>query len=247
MINIFEHLIIKIQNFLSKEKSQRKNYDPVPPDKVYFDDDYFYLEGQQYNISDLKKVEYGTSYIDENIEVCNIRFYFLEKTLLPNKAYLIGISILIETMKKFSILVLPTILERRIEFVMGFSLTHYGVSLLEERGLINLCKDKDDIFYLFKCLDGGIYKQINSLDDINLKSFLENPRINLKEFDDSYDESFDNAKFRLVVLDKTLTLNSGYGIYPVLNNQIIIDDIFYSFNEEEIKNKIIELFEKHNK
>ena len=201
---IFGYLILKIQNFLSKEKcqrknskekSQRKNCNHVPPDKVYFDDDYFYLEGQQYNISDLKKVEYGTSYIDENIEVCNIRFYFLEKTLRPNKAYLIDIRILIETMKKFSIPVLPTILERRIEFVMGFSLTHYGVSLLEERGLINLCKDKDDIFYLVRYLDGGSYKQINSLDDINLKSFLENPRINLKELDDSYDESFDMQSF----------------------------------------------------
>ena len=150
-------------------------------------------------------------------------------------------------MKKFSIPVLPTILLSYPEFVKYFSFTHSFHCSIYERGLLNFWKDKNDIFCLFKPLDGGIYKKINSLDDINLKSFLENPRLNLKKLDDSYGEALYNAKFRLVVLDKTLTLNRGYGLYPIRNEDIFIADIFYSFDEEEIKNKIIELFEKHNK
>jgi len=247
---IFGHLILKIQNFLSKEKSQEKNYGYDKPNKVYIDDDYFYVEGKQYNIVDLEKVEYGHSEIDGEVKEYYIRLYFYKKIniLLHHTPYeVVNINIFIEAMKKFSIPVLPTILLSYPEFVRYFSLTHSFHSELYERGLINFWKDKNDIFCLFKPLGGGIYKKINSLDDINLKSFLENPRINLKEFDDSYDESFDNAKFRLVVLDKTSTLNRGYGLYPIRNEDIFIEDIFYSFDEEEIKTKIIELFEKHNK
>ena len=257
---IFGHLILKIQNFLSKEKSQRKNskekcqeknYGYDKPNKVYIDDDYFYVEGKQYNIVDLEKVEYGHSEIDGGeVKEYYIRLYFYKKIniLLHHTPYeVVNINIFIEAMNKFSIPVLPTILLSYPEFVRYFSLTHSFHCSIYERGLLNFWKDKDDIFYLVRYLDGGSYKQINSLDDINLKSFLENPRINLKELDDSYGESFDNAKFRLVVLDKTLTLNRGYGLYPIRNEDIFIEDIFYSFDEEEIKNKIIELFEKHNK
>lgn len=55
-----------------------------------------------------------------------------------------------------------------------------------------------------------------------------------------------NRNFSIIILDKLFTLNRGYGLYPVLNNEIIIEDIFYSFSQEEIKSKVIELFDKYN-
>ena len=54
---IFGHLILKIENFLSKEKSQRKNskekcqeknYGYDKPNKVYINDDYFYSNRSDY-------------------------------------------------------------------------------------------------------------------------------------------------------------------------------------------------------
>jgi len=250
MINIFQNIMRKIQKLIVKKKCQEKNYGYDKPNKVYINDDYFYIEGKQYNIVDLEKVEYGHSEIDGEVKGYYIRLYSYKKIniLLHHTPYqVVNINMFIEAMKKFSIPVLPTILESYPEFVKVFSLTHSFDSSLYERGLINFWKDKNDIFCLFKPLGGGIYKKINTLDGINLKSFLENPRSNLKEHDNSYGEALNNAKFHLVVLDKISTLNRGYGLYPIRNEYIFIEDIFYSFDEEEIKTKIIELFDKHNK
>jgi hypothetical protein len=87
-----------------------------------------------------------------------------------------------------------------------------------------------------------IYQDNDFLQRFNLKKYLEST----SKFNDMFMKSFDNEDFSITILDKNLTLNRGYGVYPILNNEIIIEDIFYSFDEEEIKSKIIELFEKHN-
>jgi hypothetical protein len=73
----------------------------------------------------------------------------------------------------------------------------------------------------------------------------------LKSYMDYYEkiEMENNKKIDFIVdiLGKSFTLNRGYGLYPKYNNEIIIDEIFYSFNEEEIKTKIIELFKKYSR
>ena len=245
---MFKSIMYKVEKFIGKNKSEEENYGHDKPKKIYIDGDYFYIESKQYDIVDLKKVEYGHSEILCEVEECYIRLYsdVETNTLLHHIPYqVVNISIFIETMKKFSIPVLPTILKSYPEFVKVFSLTHSFDSSLYERGLISFWKDKNDIFCFFKPLDGGIYKKINTLDDIDLKSSLEKPRNNLKEYDNSYGEMLDNAKYYLVVLDKASTLNRGYGLYPISNKEIIIEDIFYSFDENEIKTKIIELFDKY--
>ena len=216
------------------------------PKKIEFKDKYYYIDNQKYNISNLRKVRYGHSDIDN--KECYIRLYSdIEiNNLLHYIPYqVLDINIFIETMEKLCIPVLPTILESYPEFVKAFSLTHSFDSSIYERGLISFWKERDDIYCFFKPLGEGIYKKINTLDDINLKSFLENPRNNLKEYDDSYGEVLHNVKFRLILIDNISTLNRGYGLYPISNEEIILKDILYSFSEEEIKTKIIELFKKY--
>ncbi len=72
----------------------------------------------------------------------------------------------------------------------------------------------------------------------------------------SYDEVYNGISdvnripkkdFWVEMLDTPYTLGRGYGLYPMLNGEMILTDIYYSFDKNKIETKIIELFEKYSR
>jgi len=102
----------------------------------------------------------------------------------------------------------------------------------KDKYLLTLYQDNNNLVW--------IHKEEEYIDNnFEINKLLENPYNFFKSKKKKIKKSI-KKKFRLKILDKELTLNRGYGLYPVFNNKIITKDIYYSFDEEEIKNKIIE-------
>ena len=55
------------------------------------------------------------------------------------------------------------------------------------------------------------------------------------------------SEFWIEILDASYTLDRGYGLYPMLGGEVMLSEIYYSFNKKEIKKRMIELFEKYNR
>jgi len=143
-------------------------------------------------------------------------------TVLHQGFELVNIDYFINIMDELNIPVLPTIVKSGPYVAKGFSLSlDYECSIYGK--------------YLVSIYHSGLVKK-----NLNIKSLLENPK---KYISTSIK---DNKEFNIKILSEKVTLSRGYGIFPLLNDEIIIRDIFYSFDEDEIKNKIIELFDKYN-
>lgn len=112
--------------------------------------------------------------------------------------------------------------------------------------LLTLTRDKKNIIYVnHGTFDRYKYKTVY-LDNLSLKnemSFYGNETLKTK---------MHNASYGIYILDKSLTFERGFCLTSVdlsgCNNSPMVfgDEIFYSFDEDEIKNNIIELFEKYS-
>ena len=119
--------------------------------------------------------------------------------------------------------------------------------LVSKKFLLTITVEKDSnyIFYLNYGDFNRFNYKITSFDNLHISKELKNNSININT-------KMHNSSLGFYILDKSLTFNRGYCLTSVdltgCNNspQVFGDDIFYSFDEEEIKNKIIELFEKYN-
>ena len=117
--------------------------------------------------------------------------------------------------------------------------------LLSKKFLLTITVEKDNnyMFYLNYGNFSRFNYRITSFENLNISKELKNNTININK-------KMHNSSSGFYILDKSLTFNRGYCITSVdlmgCNNspQVFGDDIFYSFDEEEIKTKIIELFEK---
>jgi len=119
--------------------------------------------------------------------------------------------------------------------------------LVNKKFLLTITVEKDSnyIFYLNYGDFNRFNYKITFFDNLHISKELKNNSININT-------KMHNSSLGFYILDKSLTFNRGYCLTSVdltgCNNspQVFGDDIFYSFDEEEIKNKIIELFEKYN-
>ena len=114
--------------------------------------------------------------------------------------------------------------------------------ITENKYLLTLTKDKKSIVHLnYGDFDRYRYKIIN-LDTFNLEEEMTSTGKEL------IDKEMYNTTYGIYIIDKSLTFNRGYCLTSVdlsgCNNSPMVfgDDVFYSFDEEEIKNKIIGMF-----
>jgi hypothetical protein len=232
MIKLLKGLIGKRKYIKSNNPCHENNEEVIELDAINFKGESYYINGKSYYINNLQKVEYGLAGESDSFPTCYIKIYLKkgENTFDYNGFEIIDLNSFIYSMDKFNISILPTIIgSYPYAIKTGYILTIAFRSGMNQRGLIRISSEM-------------IYQDNDFLQRFNLKKYLEST----SKFNDMFMKSFDNEDFSITILDKNLTLNRGYGVYPILNNEIIIEDIFYSFDEEEIKSKIIELFEKHN-
>ena len=225
MISFFKKSINNIKYILFSKKN---NIGLDSPLRIEFKNKYYYIDNKQFSIFDIDTIYYGVASLNDKKPTYYIRLNFkteVTNTVLNQGFELVNIDYFINIMDEFNIPILPTIINAGPYVVKGFSLSlDYACSMHEK--------------YLVSIYHSDLDKIFNS---ISIKELLEKSKKYISS-------SLKNEKeFNIKILSEKLTFSRGYGVYPVLNNEIIIDDIFYSFNEEEIKNKIIELFEKYNK
>jgi len=116
---------------------------------------------------------------------------------------------------------------------------------MSSKYLLTLTKGKHNTIYLnHGTFDRSVYGIID-LENLNIEKEMNcSPKKILSE--KKYD-----VTHGVYILDKSLTFDRGYCLTAVdlsgcYNTPMVFgDDIFYSFDEEEIKNKIVELFEKY--
>lgn len=61
------------------------------------------------------------------------------------------------------------------------------------------------------------------------------------------DFNYPKKDFWVEIIDASYTLGRGFGLYPMLNGEIILAEIYYSFDKNKIETKLIELFEKYGR
>jgi len=228
MINLFKKLLKKIKDILSsKQHEEHKEYSFL---KIEFIDEFYYIDNQKFSIMDIDIIHYSVSTFENELPIYYIKLSFQTKVenILFNESFeLINLENFINVISRFNLFVLPSILDKGIYFHNQEVVTLSFLSKMFEKYLIS-------IYYSTLC------KKNFFLEDISIGDLVERPRKYLSS-------GINNDKqFNIKILSHKLTLNRGYGIYPVLNNEIIIEDIFYSFDEEEVKREVIELFEKYN-
>jgi len=228
MISFFKKSINNIKYILF---SQKNNIGIDAPLKLEFKNKYYYIDNNQFSIFDINTIYYGVASLSDKYITYYVRLSFKTEVndIVLNQGFeLINIDNFIRTMDEFNIPVLPTIVKNGIYVVKGFALTiEYECSVQEK--------------YLVSIYDSTLSQNNFSINDICIEELLEKPKKYMSS------TVSDNKKFNIKILSKKITFSRGYGIYPVLNNEIIIEDIFYSFNEDEIKIKIIELSDKYNR
>lgn len=226
---MLKKILYKIKKLVTKEKCQDTNNALEEIDKIRFEDEYYYVNNKQYDIKSISKILYGVNVYDiEDIKYYIVLVFSIETdNITPKKGFkLINPENFISEIKRFNIPVIPTITNGGIYTIPELILTINFTSIIYGKYLVS-------VYY------STFLKKNFSLDNINLNDFLEKPA---KYISTNYkDENSLNIK----ILSDKLTLNRGYGIYPILNDEIMTNDIFYSFNEDEIKAKIEEIFKKY--
>ena len=119
----------------------------------------------------------------------------------------------------------------------------------KEKYLLTITKDsKNNMF----CLNYGVFDK-NMCTKISLYGLNIGKEINNQNTIKSLPEKMHNyVDFGVYILDKNLSFGRGFCLVEVdlsgCNNAPMVfgDDIFYSFDEDEIKNRIIEIFKKHD-
>ena len=211
--------------FYQSKKNNKVNFEQ--PKTIRFEDNSYYISNKRFNIIDIFAIYYSVSSITDKYPTYYIKLLFNEnkvKVIFNQGFQVVDINNLINTVSNFNIPLLPTIIPNGgVYVVKGFSLSLDYECYMHEKYLINI---------YFNDLNKDFFK------NISIEDLLENPN--------TYTSSNNKNKFSIKILSNKLTLNRGYGAFPMLNNEIIIKDIFYSFNEEKIKSKIIELFNKYD-
>ena len=219
-----------------KEKNnpcKKSNMGFDAPLKIEFKNKHYYIENEQFNIDDIDTIYYGVSYLDDE----KLTYYLQLKlksevadTMSHEGFELVNVDYIMHIMDEFNIPVLPTIVKHGVYVVKGFSLTLDYECFIHEKYLVSIYRNL-------------LEKKNFNFNNISIQKLLEKPKKYIST------SGKDEMEFNVKILSEKLTLGRGYGIYPVLNNKIIIDDIFYSFDEDEVKNKIMELFanEKNRK
>jgi len=170
----------------------------------------------------------------------NEDIYIANKKILKN-----GIKYKCNELKKiveqsiiFNLPIMPTIYPS--QFAHDFNYTIHDQAFVYKKALLHIVNASSD-----KLIIGEGY-YLWKLKELSYSQLFEV----LKSYNDYYEKTeIENKKkinFIVDILDKSFTLNRGYGLYPKFNNEVIIDDIFYSFDKKEIKTKILELFKKYN-
>lgn len=108
--------------------------------------------------------------------------------------------------------------------------------------------------YLLRCEknEENIQCSFNSKDGLMLQTFsMDNFNINLEKSLYALDEKFEKTssyipkddKFIIFILDKSLTLGQGYAVLPLFdfNFDLLKDKIFYSYDEQEIRDEVVRL------
>ena len=225
-MNIFKNIILKI---IGEKKCQNKITDSTELHKVSFSGSHYYINGKPYDINNISVIYYGVGISNKE----EIKYYIvlnlktkIDDTLPYKGLKLVNTDTFINSIEKFNVLAIPTVSNLGVYTIAKVVLTIAYTCAIYEK-------------YLVSIYHSTLRRKNFSINNISLEELLENPK--------KYISSIvkEDKGFNIKLLSKKLTLHRGYGLYPILNNEIIIEDIFYSFNENEIKTKIIELFDKY--
>jgi hypothetical protein len=163
---------------------------------------------------------------------------------LYNKVFLDGVKIKSDSdtivkatnTYKRSLSIVPTIMPCNIPMVDRNDHSIFQYSFLFKRGLLEIINIDNDSITISEMFSDK-HKNINFNEIFKL----------LKDynvfFEDDTLTGSEKYNFKIAILDKAFTLGRGYGLYPIFNNEIILEDIFYSFDKQEIKTKLIQLFD----
>ena len=226
MINFFRKYI---DNIKGKLFPKRNNINLGVPPKIEFKNKFYYINSKQFSVFDIDSIHYGVGSLNDQNLIYYIRLKCKNepKNNPCKQGYeLANIDNFIKVINEFNIPVLPTILQGSPYLIKGVLFSLNYECFLHEK-------------YLASIHYSDLKKKSFNFYSINLDELLENPKIYITS------SPVNDKEFNIKLLSKKLTLNRGYGVYPVLNNEIIIDDIFYSFNEEEVKDRIEKLFIKY--
>lgn len=227
MISFFKK---SIDNIKGKLFFKRNNMSLDVTQKIEFKNKFYYINSKQFSIFDIDTIHYGVGSLNDQNPTYYIKLNFKNESkdnLCKQGCELVNIDNFIKVINEFNILVLPTILQESPYLIKGVSFALNYECFLHEKYLIS-------IYY------SDLKRKNFNLYSMDLNELLEKPKMHITS------SSMNNKEFNIKLLSKKLTLNRGYGLYPVLNNEIIIEDIFYSFDQEEVKSRIVELFNKYN-
>lgn len=135
--------------------------------------------------------------------------------------------------------IVPTVKVCGIPFVDNINYSILSQSFLKRGGLLHIVRITDEWIIV-----GGGYFSWN-LVKIEHRELFEL----LESYSVGYDHNASKDKrvsFWVELLDISYTLGRGYGLYPMLNGEIVLTEIYYSFDKKKIVTKTIELFEKYS-
>ena len=193
----------------------------------------------------IKKDKYYFMIIKKNqlfCEVCNeeniLKFIILKK-------HTKDIREISDLAKKYNLLVLPSLESCEPFIYLNTCNSVISYCFFEKNYLLVFEKNKDNITCRSQITNDSSFRQFDINDfNINIYKALNEQSTYLKQESSYYKKS---KGIRIYLLDKKLTLDRGYGLFIYFDGNFLEDNIVYTFDKEEIKTKIIELFEKHNK
>ena len=212
------------------------------PKTISVDNENFYIDNRQFDIYLIKAIYYGLSDDKQNVYV-QIIPSSKDFKLKEQEVYRVeNPKQFAKILNKKGIMLLPTLLDDKIYMAKGYAFSVNFYCQLYGKYMFSLINSNSHYFCVHIFSEGMFSVPVKDLYSINLNKCLLNPT----RYNPHNKQTVYYSLFKIIILDKTLTIDRGFGVYPVKDKQIIIDDIFYSFDEKEIKAKIIELFKKHD-
>lgn len=140
---------------------------------------------------------------------------------------------------QYDIALVPSLKICHIPFIDTMDYSIFAQVFLKKKGLLCITNaTKNSLTVYIGCFS---WESIN----INYSEIFELLDSSIIQYEDITSRNLKRKDFNVMILDKSFSLNRGYGLYPFLNNEMLVKEIFYSFNIGEIKAKIIEYFEKY--
>jgi len=222
--------------------------------EIYIQNDFVYLTVQE----DYKSRIAIGNITDIIYNMDNKGYYFRVKAVRKNEKQFFfdrkydiryrakNLNVFIESIKSLNIQLTPdfgqygALYEQQQEGIIQYC-------TLRNKYLLTIIKDTQNTFHLNH---GNFDRNNHKIIDLNNLS-IENEMRHYGQNMSSH--KIYNVSFGVYILDKKITFDRGFCLATVdlsgCNNSPMVygDDIFYSFDEEEIKTKIIELFEKYDK